>query len=458
MAYLWGPARALRLAAVLAATASSASFIRPSTLLLLSRADNTCAADNFTKCTESGLPDNFCCETGSTCLVLAGNTTILCCPEGSTCAKISAITCDITLQDASTNPAAEIKTTALDSELAKCGDLCCPFGYHCDGTICVKDDDQSQKPTSNSTATSSAITTPTPTADPTSSATVSVSGITTGAPSTTETPAPSTESTSNTVKVVGGVVGGVIGLVIIIVAVVACRFKRRKQQQQQGQGQGQQGGQGGHLRRHNSSTSSFGNIIVGEPKPHPAFPNQRIDFLAKQQSSTISGSPRDMGSSSLASSSPYGHQYQQRPQTPQRGGDGDHQYENDFGFMPPNSPYSPFSRRPDSTMSDAPRSYHQSAEINGLAGLRNLTSWKPNNQKTAAEDYLSVRPTPPASASRDRDRRQPSSGSESINIFADPGTFGGSGARPTSTATTWSNIQQRADRNTGVPPPPLRRT
>ncbi|KAI6082117.1 hypothetical protein F4821DRAFT_220444 [Hypoxylon rubiginosum] len=434
MPYLWGPARALRLAAVLAATVS-ASFIRPSALL--SRADETCAADNFTRCTQSGLPDNFCCETGSTCLVLAGATTILCCPDGSTCAKISAITCDITLQDASSNPAAEIKTTALDSELAKCGDQCCPFGYRCDGTICVKEDDQSQKPAPKSTGTSTPASTPTPTptptADPTASATVSVSGITTAAPSTTETPAPSTESTSNTVKVVGGVIGGVVGLVLIVVAVIVCRFKRRKQQREQQQA----AGQNHQLRRHNSSTSSFGNII-GEPKPHPIYANDRIDFLAKQSSETGS-----------MASSPYGHlQRPHTPQTPRQQGD-----ERDFGFMPPNSPYSPYSRRPDSTISDAPRSYHQSAEIGGLAGLRSLTNWKPNHQKTAAEDYLSVRLTPPASASRDRERRQPSGGSESINIFADPVTFGG---RPTSTATTWSNIQQRADRNTVVPPPPRR--
>ncbi|KAI4860957.1 hypothetical protein F4820DRAFT_452423 [Hypoxylon rubiginosum] len=426
MPYLWGPLRALRLAAVFAATVS-ATYIQPSTLL--SRADETCAADNFTKCTQSGLPDNFCCETGATCLVLAGGTTVLCCPEGNTCGKISAITCDITLQDASTNPAAEIKTTALDSVLETCGSQCCPFGYHCDGTICIKDDDQSKKPdpAPKSTETSTPASTPTPTSDPTSSTTVAVSGVTTAAPSTTETPAPSTESTSNTVKIVGGVIGGVIGLVLVIVAVVLLCFRRKKRRQLEEQKP--------ELQRHNSSTSSFGNIISA-PVPHADYPNQRIDFLAKR--SQTSGSPRNVGS--LASSPgqpPYRHQ-QQQPQ-PQPHGSDEEEYELGFGFMPPNSPYSPYSRRPDSTLSDAPRSYHQSAEINGLGGLRSLTSWKPNHQKASADDYLSPAPAPTS-----RDRRQPSSGSESINVFADPITFGG---RPTSTATTWSNIQQRADRN-----------
>ncbi|KAI1774029.1 hypothetical protein F4818DRAFT_89119 [Hypoxylon cercidicola] len=424
MPYLWGPLRALRLAGVLAATASAA-YIRPSTLL--SRADETCAADNFAKCTESGLPDNFCCETGSTCLVLAGGTTVLCCPEGSTCAKISAITCDITLQDASTNPAAEIKTTALDSVLETCGSQCCPFGYHCDGTICIKDDDQSQKPdpAPKPTGTSTPASLPTPTSDPSSSTTVAVSGITTAAPST-DTPAPSTASTSNTVTIVGGVIGGVVGAVLLVVAAVLLRFRRKKKEQQQ------RAEPKHELQRHNSSTSSFGNIISA-PVPHADYPSQRIDFLAKQ--STTSGSPRDMRSLA-SSSSPTAMHPHPHPQ-------GD-EYELGFGFMPPNSPYSAFARRPDSTLSDAPRSYHQSAEINGLAGLRSLTSWKPNHKKSSPDDYLSPSPAPPASTSRDRDRRQPSAGSESIDVFADPVTFG---ARPTSTATTWSNIQQRADRN-----------
>ncbi|XXG93907.1 hypothetical protein Hte_000157 [Hypoxylon texense] len=448
MPYLWGPLRALRLATVFAMTAS-ATYIWPSTLL--SRADGTCAAESFTRCTQSGLPDNFCCETGATCLVLAGGTTVLCCPEGSTCDKINAITCDITLQDAATNPAAEIKTTALDSVLETCGSQCCPFGYHCDGTICIKDDDQSKKPdpAPKSTETSTPASTPTSTSDPTSSTTVAVSGVTTAAPSTTETPAPapSTASTSNTVRVVGGVIGGVIGLVLIIAAVILLRFRRKKQQRQEDQ-------KHELTQRHNSSTSSFGNIISA-PVPHADYPSQRIDFLAKR--SQTSGSPRDVGS--LASSSPRQPPYRHRTTTPpprqqqRQQGNGD-EYELGFGFMPPNSPYAAYARRPDSALWDPPRSahpprssYHRSAEISGLEveGPRSLTGWRPNHQQSSADDYLS----PPSSSSRDGGR-QPSSGSESINIFADPVTVGG---RPTSTATTWSHIQQRAgpdrDRNGG---------
>ncbi|KAI0175614.1 hypothetical protein GGR52DRAFT_319561 [Hypoxylon sp. FL1284] len=438
MPYLWGPLWATSLAVMFAATAS-ASSIRPD--MLLSRADETCAADGYARCAQTGLPDNFCCETGSTCLVLAGNTTVLCCPKGSACAKISAITCDITLQDASVNPAAEIKTTALDSELEKCGTQCCPFGYHCDGTICLKNDDQSEKPSpapkpsGTSTAASS-----TRTSNPTSSTTVAVSGITSSAPSTSETPAPSTESTSNTARIVGGVVGGVIGLVIIIVAVVVLRFRRRKRERREV-------GQKHELQRHNSSTSSFGNIISA-PVPHAEYPSQRIDFLAKR--SQASGSTRGTATITTATpsmSSPItSSQAQRRPQRDAEDDDDD-AYERGFGFMPPNSPYSAFARRPDSALLDAPRSYHQSAEI---SGLRSLTDWRPNHSKSSADDYLSPAPAPLTAASssrdRDRERRQHSDGSESINIFADPITFGG---RPTSAATTWSNIQKRADRDNG---------
>ncbi|KAI0117378.1 hypothetical protein F4814DRAFT_285217 [Daldinia grandis] len=463
MAYIWGPRRALRLAAVLATTASAA-YIRPN--VLLERADSTCAAD-FTKCALSGLPDNFCCEPETTCIALAGNTTVLCCPKGKTCNKINPITCDLALQDPVTNPEAEIKTTALDGVLETCGaGTCCPFGYHCDGSICVKNTDQSQKPEANPGSISTSA--PAPTSTPASASkttTVAVSEITSATPPPTsptpptapdtepteptsepitEAPAPATTGTAETVKIVGGVIGGVVGFVLIILAVILVRYKRKKQLQRQEQ-----------LQRH-ESTSSFGNIISA-PVPHANYPNERLDFLAKRPQPS---SPRSFAPSSpTAVASPGSHR------KPDEGYGG-------FEFMPPNSPYSPYSRRPDSEMSDVPRSYHPSAEI---GGLRSLTGWKThqqdggqgnNSSSSTNRSFNNFSPVPPPLVTltpardgtikgknkgkgKERARGNEDEGM-SINIFADPRTV--ADGRPDSSVTTWSNIQQRADNNSNATP------
>ncbi|KAI1468778.1 uncharacterized protein F4812DRAFT_346583 [Daldinia caldariorum] len=463
MAYLWGPRRALSLAAVLATTASAA-YIRPNTLF--ERADSTCAV-NFTRCSSSGLPDNFCCEPNTTCIALAGNTTVLCCPEGKTCNKISPITCDLALQDPVENPEAEIKTTVLDGVLETCGTgTCCPFGYHCDGTTCVKNTDQSKKPDSKPSSASPSAPAPTSTNPSTSkTTTVAVSEITsttqppasptetdveptsvpTNEPTSepvTETPPTSNSTTAETVKIVGGVIGGVAGFVLVILAVIFARYKRKQQLQRREQ-----------LQRH-ESTSSFGNIISA-PVPHAKYPNERLDFLAKQSQSS---SPRSFTPSSpTAVASPNSHR------KPDEGYGG-------FGFMPPNSPYSPYARRPDSEMSDAPRSYHASAEI---GGLRSLTGWNQFQQSSGegsgsnGMDNFSTGPTPTVTVTPARDGtikgRDKGKGKEraqfnedegmSINVFADPRKV--ASGRPDSSVTTWSRIQQRADTNSnnGNAPP-----
>ncbi|KAL7628631.1 hypothetical protein AAE478_000146 [Parahypoxylon ruwenzoriense] len=403
MLHFRDPLRALHLAALLA-TIASATAIRPDMIFKRADGDNgTCAAD-FTRCAQSGLPDNFCCPSGSTCIVLAGNTTVVCCPEGSTCKAISPIICDLTQQDAATNPQAEVKTTVLNGKLETCGAACCPFGYHCkDNKDCVMDDDQSQKPAVPSPSTTSAPASSSTAASTSPHSTIQVvDGTATPSPSK-ETPSESTSSTTNIVSIVGGVIGGLAGLLLIIAIVFFLRLRRKRKAAKQ--------------RRRESSTSSFGNIISA-PVPHANYPNQRLDFLAKQAPT----SPRSGASSPTAVAA----------MTPPRQRD----LEKDTGgpFFPPNSPYSPYARRPDSEMSDVPRSYHASAEI---TGLRSLTHWNGNNGSSSSSNNRRP-PTPP------REIRQNSGGSESINIFADPITFGG---RPDSAATTWSNIQQRADRN-----------
>ncbi|KAI1103328.1 hypothetical protein F4804DRAFT_233358 [Jackrogersella minutella] len=412
MPQLLGLVRALYPAALLLAATASGSFIRADSLLA-ARADASCGT-NFSPCAQGGLPADFCCETGSTCQLLAANTTVLCCPQGSSCDVISPITCDLGLQDASTNPAAEIKTTVLDGALAACGSgKCCPYGYHCDGTNCAKDADQSKRPVAKPTTTTSSKAPAATTSK--SSTTVAVSGIATAAPETTEAPAASTTGTANTVTIIGGVIGGVAGLVLIILAVAAVRYRRKKAMRQE---QKQKS-----LQRQDSS-SSFGNII-SNPVPHANYPSQRLDFLAK----TARSSPAP--SSPTAVASPRSHRKDSA------GRDGGNAY------MPPNSPYSPYARRPDSEMSDAPRSYHGSAEIRSLTHFPKPGAPPPTFTITPAGDDGVRDGARGRFGERDR---YPSSQGESINIFADPLTVvGGAGGRPESAATTWSNIQQRAD-------------
>ncbi|KAI5920077.1 hypothetical protein F4810DRAFT_455415 [Camillea tinctor] len=381
-----GPLWALHFAAVLAI--ASAASIRPERLF---ERDGVCAAD-FTKCSQAGLPDNFCCKTGATCIVLAGASTVLCCPEGNKCDTISPITCNLSLQDPVANPQAEIKTTVLDGKLETCSTGCCPYGYHCNNNDCVKDSDQSQKPGTAGDATSSAAPSPSATStdsasttpDPESSTTSTAVGhgtSTTSAPAE-QSPDPTAANNMNIAAIVGGVVGGLIALIVIIAGVVLLR-NRRKQK----------------AKKRHSSSSSFGNIISA-PVPHSEYPNQRIDFLAKAQSSSIASTPTQAQ-----------------------------------GRFPPNSPYSPYANRPDSQMTDPPRSYHPSAEVGGLRSLTDLY-YQPGRHSGGAGS-----PKSPG--------RKHSGGSESINIFADPSTVS-SGRRD----TTWTELQTQIEK---VPDSPLRR-
>ncbi|KAI0914722.1 hypothetical protein F4823DRAFT_189502 [Ustulina deusta] len=390
MSYARGPLRTLQLATVLAI--ASAASIRAN--WVLERAD-TCTA-NYEKCTEvAGLPANFCCATGSTCKVLAGATTVLCCPGGSDCSTIEIISCNVSLQDPIAHPQAAVKTTELDGTLPACGKGCCPFGYHCDtsNANCVIDEDQSQKPSTTSSvpsATSSAQPSST-----TSTGQVSTNTTAAAAVGTDATPAPPTEtpssvaaSTRNTAAIVGGVVGGLFALALIIAGLWWLRHKRNKAAAE---------------REKRDTTESFGNMISA-PIPHADYHTQRLDFLAKAQSSSVSSSPT--------------------PGTQ--------------GPFPPSSPYSVFAFRPGSEMTDRPRSYHASAEI---GGLRNLT-----------DRYSSGSVANPFTP---RGERLNSGGSESINIFADPSTVG-TPSIYNRRDTTWTEFQHHADQQ-GIDSPVRRR-
>ncbi|KAI0396686.1 hypothetical protein F5Y17DRAFT_76883 [Xylariaceae sp. FL0594] len=457
MRYARRPLRTLQLGAILAIIAS-ASSIRSEWLF---ERDGVCAA-NFAKCPQAGLPPNFCCAKGASCSLLAGGTTVLCCPDGSDCGTIKAISCTISLQDATANPEAGVKTTALDKELPTCGKGCCPFGYHCDGggDNCVKDDDQTKKPgettspsssssssPSSSSSSSSSIapsssssTSPSPSASspsssssaissrppgptataqsstttletqvhPTSSSTTAVAaggGQETAIPST-ETPTTSAAQTLNTAAIIGGVVGGIAVILLIAGAFWLVRHKRKKAEEE---------------RRRRDSVLSFGNISA--PMPHEKFQSQRLDFLAKAHSSSVATSPTH--AQERFSSSPY---------SPYGG----------YGFRP-ESAISEMSDLPHSQHA-SPRTYHPSAEI---GALRNLTDRYSGSSAMTG----SSRGSDPFMT---RSERQHSGGSESINIFADPSTVG---TPPLDMRerrdTTWTDFQHQVDQQ--VPDMPVRR-
>ncbi|KAI0506106.1 hypothetical protein F5B22DRAFT_478814 [Xylaria bambusicola] len=392
MSYARGPLRTLQLAAVLAI--ASATSIRAS--WLLERAD-TCPAD-YNKCTQAGLPANFCCAAGSVCNVLAGGTTVLCCPSNSDCSTIKIISCDISLQDADTHPKAAAKTTELDGKLPVCGKGCCPFGYHCDeaSANCVMDKDQSQKPGTTPSSTSSAHASPTQTTSHPASTTkastsTSETAIGTLPASATTTPSSEAASTMNTAAIVGGVVGGLLALALIFAGVWLLRHKRKKAAEE---------------RAKRDTAGSFGNKIraqIGAPIPHADYYNQRLDFLAKAQSESLTSSLTRRGS---------------------------HQGDNGGGtdFFPLRSPYSSIGFRPGSEMTDRPRSHHESAVI---GGLRNLTDRYSSG--SVSNPFTPV-----------RGNRQHSGGSESINIFADPSTVG-TPSIYNRRDTTWTEFQHHAD-------------
>jgi hypothetical protein len=188
-------------------------------------------------------------------------------------------------------------------------------------------------------------------------------------------------------------VGGLFALGLIAGGAWLLRQKRKKA--------------AAELKKQRDSSSSFGNIISA-PIPHADYHTQRLDFLAKAQSSSVSSSP------TLAQ-----------------------------GRFPPNSPYSAnYAFRPDSQMSDAPRSYHASAEV---SGLRSLTD------RYSGARAASI-PNPFASP---RAERQNSAGSESINIFADPSDVGSPLPNYNRRDTTWTQLQHHADQR--APDTPVRR-
>ncbi|KAI1845278.1 hypothetical protein JX265_005433 [Neoarthrinium moseri] len=362
--------------------------------------DGTCAA-NWSKCSQSGLPDNFCCAAKNKCIPLAGDTTILCCPEGSDCNIIEPIVCNVQLQNATTNPEAVIKTTALNSQLPTCGNSCCPFGYSCedsdDGKICVQDVDQSQKPAesgsgSSATSTHTSSSPATSTGAPAASATHSNDGSITSP----EAPAgdvnePAPENGANVSAIAGGVAGGIVGLAIVGVIIYGCVARRKKNQ-----------AESKRRRESDRSLVSEDALKISAPMPNQQYNNLgRSDFIARTNASAQSTpSAANEGG------------FQRHPQ---------HHHNHHRSSNPFSNTYSIAETERSAPDMDE-RSYHASAIIDGLYS---------------------------ESASPSSGRRRPEDEFEDINIFADPLTVPdftvGGAARPHTAMTRWSHLQQHAE-------------
>lgn len=265
--------RARLLGLLLLSTQTMAAWIPPHVIF---ERQSSCPDPNFRQC-PGGLPGNFCCAAGATCLALAANTTALCCPAGSTCDVIEPITCDITQQNVAINPLAPLKTTALQSQLPRCGAGCCPFGYSCTDTgRCVRNADQSVPPPGVAVPSSA---TP-PAATQTSIQTSAPATPGTAAPAATTSSAPVSQGGFPTVAVVVGILGGLLGGAALTVAILMFIGWRRRRGQK-GRNSGGAAGKGASdgVGKHGSN-SSFGHGYISDPIVHDGQ-TLRTDFIRK---------------------------------------------------------------------------------------------------------------------------------------------------------------------------------
>ncbi|KPM41765.1 hypothetical protein AK830_g4778 [Neonectria ditissima] len=398
---------------LVAALATSTTSAMPASRLF-ARAD-TCNADQVT--CPSILPSNFCCGENSTCKALAGGTTAVCCPEGSDCIKIQPITCDVREQDVDNRPNAPIKTTVFNVELETCGDgTCCPFGYTCNNDKeCLMDDDQSEAPKGPETsASTTAEPSATSTTDPSSTDAIS----TTDAPSSTVVPVKSTDSSEpdNSGPATTSIIGGVVGacLLLLVIAIVVFLYIRRRNKRD-GSASEKSAYSWGHSRAP-SSTGSFGNII-SEPIAQPN--SYRTDFILKSPS-------RSSGSSTLIYNSPNATRIHNTPPRiqpfPPR-----IRISIPNPFDSPNASPNAVSAQPSPLEDEQPR--------HGTVRLLPIRAMK-------ASSYYSRRPSnPDVQPDLQSDlQREPSS--ESINVFADPGTVK---PRALTRGTTFTDMMDQAD-------------
>lgn len=198
---------------------------------LLPRA-STCSLSGFASCNQDGLPDNFCCPTTSTCVPFNNKKSAICCPTGQTCSVITAISCDITQQNATLHPESQLFSTELSGSLASCnGNMCCPNGYSCQNNQCIVRTSSTSAMISSSSASTQKTT------SSSSSASATTSPITTSATATATPISSSPATTSSSVPrahcpqftPAGTLVGFFAGLAcgILLTVVFLCCFGHR---------------------------------------------------------------------------------------------------------------------------------------------------------------------------------------------------------------------------------------
>lgn len=258
----------------------------------LQRDTGSCPGSNFNRCDDPKLPSNFCCPKDSTCISLDGSSSALCCPDGG-CGLIQPITCDVKLQDPEVNPGNPLMTTKLDKNLPKCGNLCCPHGFSCQGGKVCRREKATSTTTSQTTTSSTSSTQTTQTTQ-----TASTLSATTQEPTVTATSTlflfPTTASEVNGTSasmdtdcpsfpgraIAAGFFPGLITGALIALIVIICMGQRRRKQELQHE----YSSKSGHFR----SRSSDGAIIgISDPMPGQFENSVRTDFL--RHTSSVDG-------------------------------------------------------------------------------------------------------------------------------------------------------------------------
>lgn len=218
------------------ATALSAVEQAAQAIGLLPRS-NTCSLPDFAPCNQEGLPESFCCPTTSTCMPFNSKKSAICCPAGQNCDIITAISCDISQQNATLHPGSQLFSTDLSGTLESCnGNLCCPKGYTCQSGQCAVVNSTTTPSTSSTTPTSSSQTSSQITS---SSSSGSSASPTKSQTSTSATLIPSGQATTNgsllqphcpQFTAAGTLVGFFSGLAsgILLTVIFLCCFGHRR--------------------------------------------------------------------------------------------------------------------------------------------------------------------------------------------------------------------------------------
>ncbi|EME39521.1 hypothetical protein DOTSEDRAFT_56875 [Dothistroma septosporum NZE10] len=200
------------------------------TPFVIKRQDSTCGGNKDLDPCGNDFPADFCCSASTQCLLLNTTATItaaLCCPAGQDCQAIAPVNCNQEYQNATTHATSQLHANPV-SQLATCGESCCPMGYNCQGGACiaVTKSEATSSLSSILPTTASTITTTTGTSSSTSTSTAG----------TTITPLAldgaikdsSNDSFSGTSFAAGFVPGLLLGALMIGLLVFCCMRRRKK--------------------------------------------------------------------------------------------------------------------------------------------------------------------------------------------------------------------------------------